>query len=401
MKIYGNQKMGRLLQLPDDSVNHKTFWKNWAISIDMVSLFALMMLVFFGLIMTITASTAVAERINAPHFHFIGKQIAFICVAVPLIIIVSALPQKILYRMGALGLIVSIILLLLLPYFGEGMKGAKRWISIYGFSLQPSEIMKPFYVIVTAAILREAQKMEHLVWFSVCFLLHVFICILLIIQPDLGMTVTVSIVTITQMFVAGLPWIIIIVLLSLVMLGITVAYFSLPHVTQRISSFMSGDKTNSYQVQQSLESYIRGGLFGRGPGEGNTKYLLPDSHTDFIFAVAGEEFGTIVCIAVVSLIAFIVIRGMIYLINMSKTSQSDIGQLYIAVGALMYFAFQSVFNIGVTLHIFPTKGMTLPFVSYGGSAMLSSAIGMGIYLNVIRKRKITVRNDREPYTKIV
>lgn len=354
-------------------------------SMDKVSLLAIMMLIFFGMIMTITASTAVAERIHASHFHFVWKQIVFISISIPLMLATSALPQKALHRLGLIGFLFSIFFMLLLPYIGEEMKGAKRWMNIVGFSLQPSEIMKPFYVIVIAVILGGSHKIGKTKSYVTCFFLHAFVCLLLIIQPDLGMTITVSIVTITQMFVAGLPWICIIALVILLAAGTVVAYFTFPHAMQRISAFLGDDKTNQYQVQQSLESYIHGGLLGRGPGEGNTKYLLPDSHTDFIFAVAGEEFGAIFCLLLIGLIAFIVIHGLQNVITMSKSTMPKATKIYTAVGTLMYFAFQSIFNIGVTLHMFPTKGMTLPLISYGGSAMLSAAIGMGIYLNVTRK----------------
>ena len=385
------------------SYSNDTLWKKWIRCVDGPSLVALMIVIFFGLIMTITASTAVAERIGISHFHFILRQIFFVSLSVPVIFVISTISQKSLYKMGLIGFFIMVLLLSLLPYFGEEIKGAKRWINILGFSVQPSELIKPFYAIVIAVILGAEQKIGRLLGFVICFILHCFVCILLIVQPDLGMTITISIVTITQMFIAGLSWFIILFLFSIFILGLIIAYFTLPHVAQRISAFVNGGvtKTNGYQIHQSLESYINGGLFGKGFGEGNTKYLLPDSHTDFIFAVAGEEFGSVICLVIIFLIAFIVVRGILNLITLRTACGVQATQIYIGIGMLVYFAFQSVFNIGVTLHMFPTKGMTLPFVSYGGSAMLSSAIIMGVYFNIVRKRNIINNKIRSPFVKLL
>lgn len=330
-------------------------------------------------------------------------------------------------KIGVIGFVLCIILLILTLLLGDTVKGAKRWLSLPGISLQPSELIKPFYAIVIAMILSSEHNKSiknlirhthfgqnnrpttknvseinssinthiinsninndnsdiiasfNLKRFYLCFIIHIFIILLLILQPDFGMTVTISVVTGIQLFVAGLPWIIIILILCcFIGLGFFL-YHTLPYIAKRIDSFTANDDGYNYQVQKSLESYTNGGFFGTGPGEGSVKYFLPDSHADFIFAVAGEEMGAIFCIFIVLLIAFIVLRT---IINISKLNNTY--SIYVGISTIMYVAFQAIFNIGVTMHLFPTKGMTLPFISYGGSSIIASSISIGICLSAMR-----------------
>ncbi len=356
---------------------YKKFWSQWWFSVDSKSIIALLGLMFVGIVLITTASPAVAERIKVSHFYFVYKQLEYIALGIPLLFFVSLINSKYIPRVGALGFTITIVLMMLVLFIGDETKGAKRWLTVLGFSLQPSEILKPFYTILTANILVQENLPSR---FIVCGLLHAIVVGLLLLQPDFGMAVTVSVALCTQFFLAGLRrrWIICIACI-LCILGIT-AYMMLPHVAKRLDLFFHPEIGNAYQIHKSLESYIKGGLWGCGPGEGTVKYILPDSHADFIFAVAAEEFGTIFCLSIVLLISFIVICG---ILNITK--MQDMHKVYMAGGMLSYFAFQSIFNIGVTVHLFPTKGMTLPFVSYGGSSMLSFALAMGIYFNVTRR----------------
>lgn len=379
----------------------KSFWRNWLHNVDKLTFFALMLLIIVGFLLVLTASPAVSERINAGHFHFVYRQLIFILLAIPTIVIISSLSEKNIKRLSALGFIITICLLFLLPFFGDETKGAKRWLTILGFSIQPSEFLKPFYACIVSIIL--SSKFDNTIFekrtyfrFIIVFIIHICVCALIIIQPDFGVTVTISIITIIQMFVAGLP-IIWLFLSGIIFIIVCIAsYIFLPHVTKRVTAFLEKDTTNSYQVQKSIESYINGGFFGKGPGEGYMKYLLPDSHTDFIFAVAGEEFGTLFCLLMVFLIAFIIIRGLLKISKLKNVFGCCLG-----VGVIMYLAFQSIFNIGVTLHILPTKGMTLPFISYGGSSILAFAICMGFYFNVTRLDRSINYIPKQPHLKIL
>lgn len=369
-----------------------------------------------GLILIATAGPASSERIGISGMHFFANQIVYAFLAVFVILFMAALPQRNIEALMYFGFVASLIALCLLPFFGDLNKGARRWINLFGFCVQPSEMIKPFYVFVIAKILTHRStcyppvendttssnrqlfrtnpanadiKISPLLrrlssssqrHFILCLILHIPIIGLLIIQPDFGMTVTISLVTATQMFIAGLPWLWITLGLCCTAILAYSSYLLLPHVAQRIEIFLKGgEKTGvAYQVEKSLLSYNRGGAFGVGPGEGMVKFQLPDSHTDFIFAVAAEEFGCVLCIGVILLFALIVIKCF----NCARTIKNDLAALSI-FGITMYIAFQSFFNIGVTLNILPTKGMTLPFISYGGSALISSAIGIGLILNLL------------------
>ncbi len=367
----------------------------WWYSVDSSSALALFLLIVLGLMLVTTASPAISERIGVNPLYFIHRQILFLLISIPIIIVLSMLNEKYIKRLGFIGLAITIILLIALPFIADEAKGARRWLSLGALSIQPSEFLKPFYTVITAIILAEKDNNEQFPAFTICIIMHIIIMALLLIQPDFGMAITISIVTGTQLFIAGLPYLWILVILVFFILGIAMAYISLPHVAMRKEHFLNYDTTTNYQVKKSLESYINGGLFGKGPGEGIVKYLLPDSHTDFIFAVAGEELGTLFCLLLISLIAFIVIKG---ILNTSKLS--NLYRIYSSIGILMYLAFQAIFNIGVTLHIFPTKGMTLPFVSYGGSSVLSLAIAMGIYFNATRFSNNLDGLNRLPHIKL-
>jgi cell division protein FtsW len=357
--------------------NFKIWWR----STDNISVFALLLLVTLGIILLTTASPAVAQRIETAHFHFAQKQLKYLIIALPIFLFFATLKESYLNIIALFAFITILFLMMALPIFGDETKGAKRWLTILGFSLQPAELLKPFYAIFIANILILKERYDANKCYIICAGAHIFIVTLLTLQPDLGMAIVISLVTGVQFFVAGIS-IKLIVLLALCFFSLIYGcYIYLPHVAARIEAFLGKD-SHTNQMKKSLESYNYGGFLGTGPGEGQIKYSLPDSHTDFIFAVAGEEFGTIFCILLVILIMFIVIRGLLKIMQFNK-----IFHVYIAIPMIMYFALQSMFNIGVTLNIFPTKGMTLPFISYGGSSLISFAIAMGIYINIGRTVK--------------
>ena len=272
-----------------------------------------------------------------------------------------------------------------MKFYGYEVKGATRWIRIAGFSYQPSEFMKPFFAVVIGWILSLKYE-EDFPSISLCLILYIIVAILLIVQPDFGMLILTTAVFATQLFIAGLPriWIFIAFIGSFG--GIMSAYILLPHVTSRINSFLDPVGNENYQAEKSILAFEHGGLYGRGPGEGSIKQYLPDSHTDFIFAVAGEEFGAIICVMIMLVFAFIVLRTLFRLVG-----EEDKFVQLASTGLITQFGLQATINMGVTLNLLPTKGMTLPFISYGGSSTLAIAITVGMLLGLTKRKTSLVR----------
>lgn len=360
----------------------------WWWSIDSVMLTLVLVLMLVGAFLTATASPAVAMRIGVSSVHFLYKQLIFLSISAVLVILISLFSTKAMKRFVFIGFLGTITLMVLVLFVGYETKGAKRWMNLLSFSLQPSEFIKSFYAVITAFILASVYEQKQLfslrAWnIYVCCGLHVFICILLLLQPDFGMAMTISVVTVGQFFIAGLPILWVVLLIMIFISSIFMAYYMLPHVQYRIDSFIKSEDAMSYQASKSVESYASGGVLGRGPGEGVVKLSLPDAHTDFIFAVAAEEMGAIFCIFIIIILVAITVKAIVRIADMR-----DIFVIYAVSGLMLYFCIQSIFNIGVTLHLFPTKGMTLPFISYGGSSTFSFAIAMGLYLNLTKRQSV-------------
>lgn len=353
----------------------------WWFTLDRWSLVALLILLGFGGVLTLAASPAVAERIGLGTFSLAHQQLLILPAACCALIAASLLTPTWVRRLGVVGLGVCLVLLLLTLLFGDTFKGATRWINILGFSLQPSELLKPAFVI-TAAWMLAAGKEEA--WFpgqTIAIGLFLLAAGLLMLQPDLGQTLLLSAVFGIQLFLAGLPIAAVAVLAAGAVAAMVSAYVFFPHVRHRIDSFLDPEAGDRYQIDRSLEAFRSGGLFGQGPGEGTVKHLLPDAHADFVFAVAGEEFGLIACAVIVLLFAFVVLRGFGQLLQ-----QDNLFVLLAASGLLAQFGLQALINMGSALHLIPTKGMTLPFLSYGGTSLLATAGGMGLLLALTRKR---------------
>lgn len=358
-----------------------TAFGRWWWTVDRATLFALMALVFLGVFMVAAASPAVANRIGLDDFYFVTRHEVFLVLSVAVMIFVSALPVVQVRRLAALGFAVSMGLMLLLPLIGYENKGAVRWIRFMGMSLQPSEFMKPCFAVMAAWVFAEGMRIKQFPSYKVALGLYALVVTLLIFQPDFGMVVTVTGMFGIQFFLAGMSFVLVIGMLLFGIVGIIAAYQFLPHVTARIDRFLDPTSGDNYQVSKSLDAFHQGGWFGRGPGEGVVKQHIPDSHTDFIFAVAGEEFGVLFCLLVIGIFAFIVVRGY------SKLWQEHDQFTLIAVaGLLAQFGIQAIVNMGVAVNMLPAKGMTLPFLSYGGSSLLAMALGMGMMLALTRKR---------------
>ncbi|MFO0389733.1 MAG: putative lipid II flippase FtsW [Alphaproteobacteria bacterium] len=353
----------------------------WWWTVDRVNLSALIILIAAGFVLVTAGSPPVAKRLDLAPFYFVHRHHIFLLLGVLIMLVVSILPTITIRRMAVVGFVASLFLMLLLPFFGMETKGAHRWISIAGVSVQPSEFMKPCFAVVMAWVCAENQRRVDFPGYRMAIGIYLLVVFLLIIQPDFGMTLTVSAVWGIQLFLAGLPMFWVVALGLLAMAGAGTAYYMLPHVAKRIDSFLDPAVGDNYQIGRSLEAFRNGGLLGRGPGEGEVKQFLPDSHTDFIFAVAGEEFGVIVCLLIVGIFAFILLRGLLRV-----WQENDLFVVLAVAGVLSQFGIQAVINMGVSVNLFPAKGMTLPFLSYGGSSVLAVALGMGIMLALTRTR---------------
>jgi cell division protein FtsW len=353
---------------------------NWWWTIDRWLIASLGALIVFGLVLTMAASPPVAERLGLPTFHFVHKQVLFLVPAMAVFFATSFLSPRHVRRAALIVFVLSMALILAALLFGAEVKGARRWI----FGIQPSEFLKPAFVVIVAWAFAEGAKRE-LPANVIAFLLLPTAIVPLILQPDFGQTMLVSLVWVGLFFIAGLRWIWVAGLGSIGIGGMLLAYKLVPHVRGRILKFIdpgtSGGVVDTFQIDTALDSFFAGGWFGKGPGEGTVKRILPDAHTDFIFAVTGEEFGIVACLVLVAVFAFIVMRGLL----LAARNEDPFCRMA-AAGLIMLFGMQSAINMAVNLHLMPAKGMTLPFISYGGSSVISLALGMGFLAAVMRKR---------------
>jgi len=360
----------------DTSVMSRWWW-----TVDRWMLAALTVLVFCGVILVLAASPAVSVRIGLDRFYLARHHLALLPLALAIVLGVSLLDLRNLRRLALIGFAASLLLTALTLLVGSEIKGATRWINIAGFSLQPSEFLKPTFAVVAAWLFAAQHGRMPLPGNLITTGLFGLVVGLLLLQPDLGMTAVVAAMWFGQFFLAGLPLLWVVALGAAGLVGLAGAYFAFAHVRERIDGFLDPSTGDSYQVDRSLEAFMNGGLSGTGPGEGTVKALLPDAHSDFIFAVAGEEFGLLLCLLLVALFAFIVLRGFARLLH-----ENNLFVLLATAGLLVTFGLQAVINMASTLHMIPTKGMTLPFISYGGSSLLALSLGMGMVLALTRRR---------------
>jgi len=333
-------------------------------------------------VLSFAASPAVAERIGLEPYHFVTRQILFMIPALAALIAVSFLNDRQVRRLAFVMLVGSLLLMLAALYFGVEVKGARRWVTLMGISIQPSEFMKPAFVVVCAWLFTEQVRQPDIPGNLFAIILLGIVLALLVAQPDLGQSTLTLMTWGIMFFMAGLPWVWIGALGVFGVGGAIAAYSVFPHVAARIDRFTTGEG-DTFQVDMGREALMRGGWFGQGPGEGTIKRILPDSHTDFVFAVAGEEFGLIFCMAIMLIFAFVVLRGL----NVALKEHDDFTRYAIA-GLVTQFGLQSIINMGVNLQLMPAKGMTLPFISYGGSSLVAMAIGMGMVLALTRRRPV-------------
>ena len=353
---------------------------DWFWTIDRFFLAAFILLMGIGFMLSFAASPPVAERLGLDSFHFVERHAVFVVPSLIVMIGLSFLTPRQVRRTAIILLAVSLMMMVLALFFGVEVKGSRRWISIGSFSIQPSEFMKPAFVVVCAWLFAEHARQPEIPGNLFAIILFGIVGALLVAQPDLGQTILTSVVWGGMFFMAGMPWLWIMVLGALGLGGFVTAYYMLPHVAGRIDRFLTGEG-DTFQVDTARDAIIRGDWFGQGPGEGIVKRIIPDSHTDFIFSVAAEEFGILFCMVLVAIFAFIVLRGLSHAFK----ERNDFARFAVA-GLVLQIGMQSMINIGVNLELMPAKGMTLPLISYGGSSMIAICVTAGFILALTRHR---------------
>ena len=353
----------------------------WWWTIDRWTLGAIMLIAALGIVLTMAASPAVAERIGLDPFYFARHQAAYMPMALVVMLLTSLLSPKGVLRIAAIMLLISFSATVATLFVGAEVKGATRWLYLGGTSVQPSEFLKPAFAVVSAALIARSRVSEAMAGYPLTAVLLCAVAAVLVLQPDVGTTMLVCAVWSLQIFLVGCP-LALIALIGLLFLGVGVgAYFMFEHVRMRIDQFLDPATSEGFQVKRGIEAFHSGGLFGRGPGEGRVKEVLPDAHADFIFAVAGEEFGLFLCLLLVCLFGFVVLRGFVRAFKDSHVF------VLLAAGALLaLFGMQALMNMASTMRLIPPKGITLPFISYGGSATIALAWTLGMVLALTRDR---------------
>lgn len=354
----------------------------WWWTIDRGSVFAIFALIAMGVLLSLSSSPAASVRVGVHDpFYFFFRQAIYASASVVVLFVVSNLSPRGVRRLAAVMFVCAIIAMVATLFFGHSAKGAQRWIVIGGFTLQPSEFMKPALIILAAWMFSERAKGEGFPGVTIAFGLYGLAVILLMLQPDFGQTVLITAAFGATFFLAGVPiiWIALMALLAAV--GAWGAYHIFPHVAERVDMFLNPASADTYQIDRAFNAIAEGGLLGRGPGEGAVKHLLPDSHTDFIYAVAAEEFGLFMSLTLIALMAVVVVRGLVRTMRLA-----DQFEQLAAAGLFILFGLQAFINFSVNLRLVPPKGMTLPLISYGGSSMLAVALTLGLALALTRRR---------------
>lgn len=354
---------------------------DWWWTVDRMILAALAVLMVGGLVLSLSASPPVALRMDRDPFFFVNRQVLFLVPAVAILLVTSMLSPRQIRRISIVVFAVSLCLVAATLLYGAEVKGARRWIAVFGVSLQPSEFLKPAFVVLIAWLFGESTRRPEMPANSAALALLMTVVVLLVLQPDFGQTLLILLVWGALFFMAGIRMVWVAGLASTAIAGLAGAYLTVPYVAKRLKIFIDPSSGDSYNIRNALVSFNNGGWFGRGPGEGTIKRVLPESHTDFVFAVAAEEFGVIVCLALVGLFAFIVIRALRHAL-----SNEDPFARFAGAGLAVLFGLQATINMAVNMHLLPAKGMTLPFISYGGSSIISLAYGMGMLLALTRER---------------
>src|SRR6516165_3655448 len=359
----------------------RTPFAAWWWTVDRLLLAAVLALVLGGIVLSLAASPPVASRLGLDPFYFVSRHVLYVVPAIAVMLATSFLPPRHVRRLALLTFVLSIALVAATLHFGAEVKGARRWIVLLGINIQPSEFLKPSLVILIAWLFGESARRPEMPANTIALALLAVALTGLVLQPDFGQTMLVALVWGALFFLAGMRLVWVVGLGGAAALGLATAYMLIPHVARRIERFRDPSSGDTFNIDQALESFQRGGWFGRGPGEGTVKRILPESHTDFVFAVAAEEFAIVLCLVLVALFTFIVVRALRH-----PSRNEDSFARFAAAGLAVLLGLQSAINMAVNLHLMPAKGMTLPFISYGGSSMISLAYGMGMLLALTHER---------------
>ena len=366
------------------SREERTPLSEWWWTVDRLLLAAIVALMLGGVILSLASSPPVATRIGLDPFHFFNRHVLLLLPSVLVLIGVSFLSPRQIRRAALIVFALSVVLILATLLIGPEVKGSRRWITLIGINIQASESAKPAFVVLAAWLFAESARKPDMPATSIALGLLLTLVALLVLQPDFGQTMLVLMVWGALFFIAGMRMIWVAGLAATASAGLFGAYLLVPHVAFRIKRFMNPGTGDTFQVDTAMEAFSNGGWFGLGPGEGIAKRSLPDSHTDFVFAVAAEEFGIILCLALLALFAFVVIR------TLSRAyATEDLFSRFAASGLAILFGVQAAINMSVNLQLIPAKGMTLPFISYGGSSIISLAYGVGMMLALTRQRPRT------------
>ncbi len=359
----------------------RTPFAAWWWTIDRLLLAALLALMLGGIVLSLAASPPVAARLGLDPFYFVSRHVLYLIPALAVLLATSFLPPRHIRRLALIVFVLSLVLVAATLHFGAEVKGARRWIVLLGVNIQPSEFLKPAFVILIAWLFAESARRPEMPANVFALALLLAAVTGLVLQPDFGQTMLVALVWSALFFLAGMRLVWVAGLGGAAAVGLAAAYMLIPHVARRIERFRDPSSGDTFNIDQAIESFQRGGWFGRGPGEGTVKRILPESHTDFVFAVAAEEFGIVLCLLLVAVFSFIVVRGLRHAMR-----NEDPFARFGTAGLAILFGLQSAINMAVNLHLMPAKGMTLPFISYGGSSMISLAYGMGMLLALTRER---------------
>ena len=354
----------------------------WWWTVDKPLLGIVIALMFSGLVLSLASSPPVAERLGLGSFHFVLRHGFFLLIAMAVLVGTSMMSPRMIRRGALVVFCAGVVLMALTLVIGMEIKGARRWLDLGVFALQPSEFVKPAFAVLAAWLFAQADTRPDMPAKGLAFVLVALVAGLLVLQPDFGQTMLIVLVWAAVFFAAGMSWRWISALSTAGIGGLAAAYMLVPHVRGRIDRFLYPDNHDTYQTDTAIEAFLRGGWLGRGPGEGTVKQVLPDSHTDFVFAVAAEEFGVLVCLVIVALFGVIVLR------SLSRALRTgDAFTRLAVVGLAALFGLQSVINMSVNLSLVPAKGMTLPLISYGGSSLVSMAYALGMVLALTRRRR--------------
>jgi cell division protein FtsW len=359
----------------------RTPFGEWWWTVDKLTLAAVGALMLAGVVLSLAASPPVAARLGLDPFYFVNRHVLDLVLAIVVMLAVSFLDGRQIRRLSVIVFVVSLVLVALTPIFGAEIKGARRWLTLFGMNVQPSEFLKPAFIVLVAWLFGESARRPDMPANSFALVLLLMVIALLVLQPDFGQTMLVVLVWSALFFLAGMRVVWVLGIAGIASAGLVAAYYTVPHVARRIRHFLNPGSGDTFNIDIATESFMRGGWFGRGPGEGTVKRILPESHTDFVFAVAAEEFGVALCLVLVALYTFIVVRALARAMR-----NGDLFARLAAAGLAILFGSQAAINIAVNIHLIPAKGMTLPFISYGGSSMISTAYTIGMLLALTREQ---------------